>query len=60
MSFAIKACAISTLLAAALLCSSYFLKGQQLGEWVDAFLYILLGMFLLLLCLPQTRKLLNR
>ena len=56
MSFAIKACGVSSLLAAALLCSSYFLKGQPVGEWVDAFLYVALGMFLLTLCIPQGRR----
>jgi hypothetical protein len=52
MRFAIKACGISTVLAMGL-GSSYFLKGRPMGQWVDAFLYVLLGMFLLAICLPQ-------
>ena len=59
MTFAIRACSIAAVLAAALLCSSYFLKGHPAGDWVDAILYVLLGMFLLSLCLPQSRKLLG-
>src|SRR3982750_1835172 len=54
MRFAIKACAISTLLAIGLLTSSYFLKGRPIGQWVDALLYVLLGAFLLALALPQS------
>jgi hypothetical protein len=59
MRFAINACAISAVIAMALLGSSYFLKGLPVGQWVDAFLYVLLGAFVLAICLPQPRKLLS-
>jgi uncharacterized membrane protein len=35
------------LFAAALIASSYFLKGSPTGDWVDAFLYLGLACFLL-------------
>ena len=59
MRFAITACGISSVLALALLGSAYFLKGSPMGPWVDALLYVLLGTFLLAICLPQSRKLLS-
>ena len=59
MRFAITVCGVSTVFALGLLGSSYFLKGWPMGQWVDAALYVLLGMFLLAICLPQSRKLLS-
>ena len=59
MRFAINACGVSTVLATGLLASSYLLKGSPVGSWVDAALYVMLGTFLLAICVPQSRKMLS-
>ena len=45
MRFAIRMILGATLLAAALVASSWFLRGNPIGDWVDAALYVALGGF---------------
>ena len=59
MRLAINACGVSTVLAVGLLASSYFLKGSRVGPWLDAALYVLLGTFLLAICVPRSRAMLS-